>query len=323
MVPEATFQSYYGRPVIKPPRWKKPDVPIYLFSGGLAGSSALMAFLGEATGRRDMARISQLTSAASAAVGTAALIRDLGRPARFLYMLRTVKPTSPLSTGSWILASFSTLSAAAAASTVTGLFPGPARLAKAGAAALGPLMMTYTSILFADTAVPAWHEAYRELPFVFAGGSLISGGGASLLLSPVDQAGPARAVAVAGTLLEAGATRRMTSRLGMLAEPYHEGRAGRWMRAARMLSVAGAVGAVVAQRSRLGSALAGVALLAGSVCARLGIFEAGLESAKDPKYTVLPQRERLNARDMGQTSAGQAGAAASWLTDRAAPVGRP
>jgi hypothetical protein len=38
---------------------------------------------------------------------------------------------------------------------------------------------------------------------------------------------------------------------------------------------------------------AGAALLAGSACTRFGIFRAGLESARDPKYTVQPQRRRL------------------------------
>lgn len=304
MVPEAAFESYYGRPVIKPPRWKSPDVPAYLFLGGLAGSSATMAFLGELTGRAELARAGYLTAGVSAAAGTATLIHDLGRPARFLYMLRTVKLTSPLNTGSWILASFGTLSGAAAASTVTGLLPGPGRLAKVGAAALGPLMTSYTSTLFADTAVPAWHEAYRELPFVFAGGSLVSGAGAGLLLAPPNQAGPARLAAVAGSLLELGAERRMTSRLGMLAEPYSQGRPRRWMRAGRLLSAAGAAGAVAARRSRLGSAIAGLSLLAGALCTRFGIFEAGLASAEDPKYTVLPQRERLTARGARHVTAG-------------------
>jgi hypothetical protein len=33
--------------------------------------------------------------------------------------------------------------------------------------------------------------------------------------------------------------------------------------------------------------------MAGSACLRFGVFEAGQASAKDPKYTVIPQRERL------------------------------
>ena len=36
-MPEAEFTSYYGRPILKAPVWKQPDVPLYLFLGGLAG----------------------------------------------------------------------------------------------------------------------------------------------------------------------------------------------------------------------------------------------------------------------------------------------
>ena len=38
----------------------------------------------------------------------------------------------------------------------------------------------------------------------------------------------------------------------------------------------------------------GLALLAGSACTRFGVFAAGVASAEDPKYTVVPQRERLD-----------------------------
>ncbi len=153
-------------------------------------------------------------------------------------------------------------------------------------------MMTYTAVLVADTAVPIWHDGRRELPFVFAGGSLTSGGGLGMVSVPPRDAGPARVMAVSGAALELAAERRMTSRLGMVAEPYHRGRSGRWMRAGQVLTAAGALGALAARRSRAGSVLSGAALLAGSLCTRFGVFEAGMASAKDPKYTVVPQRQR-------------------------------
>lgn len=297
MVPDAEFRSYYGQPVIKSPTWKTPDVPVYFFLGGLAGSSSAMAAMAELTGRERAARVGYLTAAAGAAGGTVALIHDLGRPERFLNMLRVIKPTSPLNTGSWVLAGYASLSGAAALSSVTGVLPGLARLAKAGAAALSPVMMTYTAILVADTAVPNWHEAYRELPFVFAGSALISGGGVGVLAAPTGgEADAARALAVTGAAMELAAESRMTARLGMLAEPYETGRPGRWMRAGRALAAAGALGVVAGRRSRAVSVLSGAALLAGALCTRFGVFEAGMAAAKDPKYTVVPQRERLDGR---------------------------
>ncbi len=296
MVPEAKFGSYYGRPVLKPPTWKTPDVPVYMFLGGMAGAAASMGVLAELTGRPALARVGRFAAAGGAAGGTVFLIHDLGRPARFLNMLRTFKPTSPLSVGSWILAGFGTLTGAAAATEVTGWLTGAGRLARYGAAVLGPAMMTYTAVLFADTAVPAWHEAHRQLPFTFAGSALGSGAGVGLIATPPSQAGPARVMAVAGTAMELVAERRMETRLGLAGEPYQRGRAGRLMRAGRALTAAGALAAAVSGRSRAVSVAAGLGLLAGSLVTRWGVFEAGRQSATDPRYTVVPQRERHAAR---------------------------
>jgi hypothetical protein len=88
----------------------------------------------------------------------------------------------------------------------------------------------------------------------------------------------------------------MTRRIGMVAEPYHCGRAGRYMKAGEALTVLGTAGALAARRSRVISALSGAALLAASAATRWGVFHAGLASANDPKYTVVPQRERLRRR---------------------------
>lgn len=296
VVPPAEFRSYYGRPVIKQPAWKSPDVPVYLFLGGLAGASATMAGLAELTGRAQLARVGQLVAALAATSGTGVLVHDLGRPARFLNMLRTAKITSPLNTGSWVLASFSTFAGAGAASAVTGWLPRPGQWARAGAAILGPLMTSYTAVLLADTAVPAWHEAHRELPFLFAGGALASGAGVAMIAAPPEQSGPARLRAATGTAIELVAERRLTSRLGLIAEPYQTGRAARFMRVGRLLAAAGAVAALAGRRNRVVAAVGGLALVAGSLCTRFGVFEAGRESARDPKYTVVPQRQRLAAR---------------------------
>jgi len=81
----------------------------------------------------------------------------------------------------------------------------------------------------------------------------------------------------------------------MVAEALHAGRAGRRLRAAKALTAAGAVGAAVSSRSRVAATVSGAALLAGSALTRFGLFEGGMASARDPKYTVAPQRERLRA----------------------------
>jgi hypothetical protein len=161
------------------------------------------------------------------------------------------------------------------------------------AAAVAPALATYTAVLIADTAVPSWHEAYPQLPFVFAGSALASASGVGLLAAPLTQSGPARRLAVVGAAMEVAASHHIETGMGLLSEPYTRGRAGRLLRAARRLSVAGAAGAVLGRRSRLVSAVSGAALIAAAALTRFGIFEGGVASAKDPKYTVVPQRQRL------------------------------
>jgi hypothetical protein len=114
-----------------------------------------------------------------------------------------------------------------------------------------------------------------------------------MMLTPVAEAGPARQFAAAGALAELGFEWQMERSMGITAEPLHEGSAGRLMKLAKRLTIAGAIGTVLAERSRTAAILSGAALLAGSACTRFGVFEAGQASARDPKYTVVPQRERL------------------------------
>ncbi|MEO3887851.1 NrfD/PsrC family molybdoenzyme membrane anchor subunit [Nonomuraea sp. B5E05] len=307
VVPEAEFRSYYGRPVLKPPVWHEPHMPTYLYLGGMSGASSTIAVMARLTGHTRLDRTARIAAAAGASLGAALLAAELGRPERFLNMLRVFKPTSPMSVGSWILTAQSGLSAAALPGVLpgaltgvlpralTGLLPAAGDAALLATGVTGPLTATYTAVLIADTAVPAWHEAYRELPFLFAGSAMAAAGAVAMLGTPRAQAGPARAVAGLGAATELVAGEVLERRLGFVGEPYRTGRAGRLMRAGRALTAGGGMLAVVAGRSRALTALAGVALTAGSLCTRFGILEAGRASAADPKYTVVPQRQRLDA----------------------------
>jgi len=67
------------------------------------------------------------------------------------------------------------------------------------------------------------------------------------------------------------------------------------MRLRKTPAAIAALGAVAARRNRPVAALSGLALLAGSALQRFGVFEAGVESTRDPKYVVAPQRERVDA----------------------------
>jgi hypothetical protein len=229
------------------------------------------------------------------------LASDLGRPERFLYMLRMFKVTSPLSVGSWILAAIAPAAVGAVVSDRLGIFPRLGRVAEVAAGLLGPALATYTGTLVADTAVPVWHEAGRELPFLFAGSAAASAGAAAVLLTPPEDAGPARRLVLSGALLELGAAQAMEHRLGELGEPYHQGPAGRLARLAKACTATGAGLVAAGGRRRRGLAAAGAALvLAGSACERWAVYKAGFQSARDPKYVVGPQRARLAARTAEQ-----------------------
>jgi hypothetical protein len=202
-------------------------------------------------------------------------------------MLRVAKPTSPMSVGSWLLAAFGPAAGVAALSDTVGVFRRSGRTAQVLSAGLAPVMATYTGVLLADTAVPVWHEARTELPFVFAGGAAASGGGLGVLLGGK---GPARRMALGGAVLELVADEVMRRRLGFLAEPYRRGRAGVLHRSAWGLTAAGVMMLAISRtRGQAGAA----ALLAGAALERFAIFEAGRQSARDPGYVVEPQRARL------------------------------
>jgi Polysulphide reductase, NrfD len=308
------MSSYYGRPILKSPRWRA-DIPAYLFTGGLAAGSALLAAGADVTDRPALRRAGRLTAVAAIGASAYFLVNDLGRPDRFHHMLRVVKPTSPMSMGSWLLAAFGPSAGLAAISEAAHLLPdrGPlglvrralppaGRAAGYAAAAMAPALATYTAVLIADTAVPPWHAAYPELPFVFAGSALASAAGVGLIAAPLDEAGPARRMAVAGAAMELTAATRVERTKGLLSEPYRQGRAGRLLRAGRALTASGAAGAWLGRHSRLVSAVSGAALLVGAALTRFGIFQGGVASTKDPRYVVEPQRTTSVTPSRGGTS---------------------
>ena len=287
-------ESYYGRPILKAPVWKA-YIPIYFFTGGLAGASSTLALAARLAGNHRLARTALVASAAGVAVSGPLLVVDLGRPGRFMNMLRVAKPTSPMSVGSWLLAAFAPASIGAAASDLTDRLPWLGTAAGAGAGVLGPGIATYTAVLVADTAIPAWHDAQRELPFLFAGSAAASAGGTALAFTPVADAGPARRLAVLGAALEVSAFRAMEHRLGDVAGPYKHGAAGRLAQAAEACTAAGALLVLAAGRRRPVAVAAGALLCAGSLLTRVSVFRAGFESAADPAATVGPQRRRTRS----------------------------
>src|SRR5947209_16654460 len=153
--PRATSQTgYYGVPLLKEPQWK-PEVPLYFFVGGAAGASAVIANAAGWVGDdRELVRNARWMAAGGGALASALLIKDLGKPSRFLNMLRVFKPQSPMSMGAWILAAFSAHAAAAKFADLLEDRFGPTlpvRLiaggAKAGSLLWGMPFSNYTGVL--------------------------------------------------------------------------------------------------------------------------------------------------------------------------------
>jgi Polysulfide reductase len=288
--------SYYGRPIVKEPTWT-PEVPWYFFTGGIAGASALLHGFARLTGNERLARTSLFVGAAADVVSPVLLISDLGRPERFLNMLRVFKVTSPMSVGSWILFVSGGASNTAAALELLGIAKPVKLLAEGVSFAAGGPLSTYTGTLIANTAIPVWSEARDELPWLFGASATASAGAAAALVTPREAAGPARRAAIGGVVAELALTNAMERKLGFVGEVYRHGEAGRFLRIAKACTSAGAgVLALRGKRSRLAAAAGSALVLAGELALRWSVYKAGFQSARDPRYTVLPQRERLAQR---------------------------
>lgn len=291
-----SLPGYYGQPIVKPPVWTW-QIGLYLFVGGTAGMSGALALAGLLTGQpRDFVRAALGVALAGALVSAPLLISDLGRPTRFLNMLRIFKWRSAMSVGVWTLVLFSTLAGAAfvlvAANGGVASQAAPASALSAlvlalvaGTALSGVILATYTGVLLGATAIPVWSAHHRLLPFHF--GIVGLGSSASVLellgfrLAALNAIALTAAVAetAVGIWLEAG--RRSSSGGAM-----HHGTAGRLLRIAALFTgpvplVARLMGWVPA---------AGIGFLAGAVISRYGWLSAGRFSAGDPLETIASQR---------------------------------
>lgn len=283
--------GYYGKPIVAAHVWDD-TIGWYFFTGGIAGASTVIALAADLAGLDRLATHARRASMIGLLPSPVLLVADLARPERFANMLRVFKPTSPMSMGSWLLAVYSP---AAVGSWFLGEIGRAAglRLALAGVAAVsGSVVATYTAVLVADTATPVWHEARRELPYVFAASATASAGAMAAMLSALTGSSDpvAGAIGVVGALGEVAAARDMTRRLGDLSTYDSDPTTLRYTQVAKALSVAGAVGLVVAaRRSRVATVISSAAVLGGSLAMRMSVLRAGTASANDPRSVILQQ----------------------------------
>lgn len=288
--------GYYDLPVLKKPVWTW-EIPLYFFVGGAAGCSAVIAFAARGRSRRRLAKTARKIALAGSIVSAPLLISDLGRPERFLYMLRVFKWKSPMSVGVWTLVAFSGATFAAVAADILHDRGGKSRvLAFAGevarflAAVTGLGMATYTGVLVGATAIPAWNRRIIELPVEFGMSSLGSSAAILELAGHFDRALNRVALAAAGveTLSAAVASRAIIGKerldAGSEVPRNDSGSDARMLRAGAVLSGPLPLALrLIGRRSRRLRRLAACSAIAGSLLMRYGWVAAGRRSAAETR----------------------------------------
>jgi formate-dependent nitrite reductase membrane component NrfD len=312
---EAEGPSYYGLPVLKAPVWRW-YIPAYFFTGGLSGACAVLGAAAQAAGgpgTESLVRRCRLAAAAGIAGSVGLLIADLGRPSRFLNMLRVFRPTSPMNMGTWLISEFGGEIALAAVPVV---WRGAPRwlvragdLAGYGAGILGLPLVGYTGVLISNTAVPVWQGTRNTLPILFAFSGAVSAGALLELWAPRELHGPRGRVRHAGAdmvrrfgrvakaaelAVSFALDREAAAHAPRVARPLQRGASGAMLQAARGLVAASLVLDLWPRRrwrTRRALAVASGALaMAGTLLLRFGIVQAGRASARDPHATFEMQR---------------------------------
>jgi hypothetical protein len=279
--------TYYGVRMLKPPVWSL-DIPLYYFVGGAAGAAlTLGAAIQLVSHERDLRRLSKQChwiGIAGSTLGAALLIHDLGRPSRFLCMVRVFRPTSPMSVGAWVLG------VTAPTAIATGLFLNrPGTLGKIGEAAgyasgiFGAALAGYTGVLVGNTVIPVWYEPRGWLPILFVSSAAAT---AASVLDLFFARGPAARVTAifgtAGRVAELGSGYAMERCWASAAgRPERAGRGQDWppygglWTAAKILTAASLVVSLVPGQSTRVRRVAGVLGALGSLCLRLAVHRMG------------------------------------------------
>jgi DMSO reductase anchor subunit len=285
-------------PVINPPVWTW-EVPVYFWFGGVATGSSFVAVACDAAGDHRSARLARLVALGTIGPGAPLLILDLGRPLRFLHMLRIVKPRSPMNLGAWCLSAFSGAIGTAVLADLVGR-ERAARALGAQAALLGTYLGSYTGVLLAATAVPVWGRSRLFLPPIFLCTALAGGAAANRLLLSATGARPEHptraglgAVETIAMVAELALSEVNERRLGPLGDALEHGRPGRLLQLARGSVLAG-LGLRLARR-RVGAwvdHVSSLLFLAAGLAFRFAWVGAGRASAEDHEAVALMARRR-------------------------------
>ena len=285
-------------PVIHPAVWTW-EVPLYFWAGGLASGSSFVAAAADAFGDHRSAAVARKVTLAAALPTAPLLIMDLGRPGRFLNMLRIFKPRSPMSMGAWCLAAFSGLATAAVGADALGRRRVAVGLG-IGTAFLGTYLGSYTGVLLASTAVPVWARSRAFLGPIFVATATATGAATNRLVlaaAGMPAGHPTRSALGAIESLAMCAELALSSlnerQLGPHAAALHRGRPGRLFRAAKWAVRTGLALRLARKRTGpLADDLASALYALSGLAFRFAWVGAGRTSAADDEAVALAARER-------------------------------
>jgi len=282
--------GYYGIPLLKEPAWTW-EIPLYFFVGGAAGAAAVVGAIARYTGAdRKLVRDARWIAAAGSVLSPALLIADLGRPERFLAMLRVFKPQSPMSVGVWTLLGFSGGTAAIVFAEFMRERYGPSlpirvleNAGQAASLAFGLPFSNYTGVLIGATAIPVWNENVRELPIHFGMSGLAAAVG-MLELMGHQKSRALQMLGIGAALFEVWEGWRLESRSLAGLDPLKHGLSGSITRAGGILSGPVPIGLRALSLATGSSKLrrwAAISAVAGSLITRFAWIQAGHVSARD------------------------------------------
>jgi formate-dependent nitrite reductase membrane component NrfD len=292
--------TYYDRPLLKEPVWKI-DIPVYYFLGGAAGAALALGAAAQLVGDKGLQKFGQkchIIGIVGSTVGGGLLVHDLGRPERFINMMRVFRPTSPMNVGAWILSGAAPLAITAGLfSNRPGIWGFVGSASGYGAGVFGLALAGYTGVLIGNTAIPLYRQVRRLMPVLFLSSAAASA--ASILDVMFEDTQAKRITLVFGTagrlaeLATGFAIEREAARVDRVAQPLRSGVSGTLWRTAEVLTVASLVLAVVPGKSSARRKWAGVLGAVGSLALRMAVHCAGAASARDPRATFRQQRARI------------------------------
>ncbi|MBS1802423.1 MAG: polysulfide reductase NrfD [Acidobacteria bacterium] len=311
--PKASPQTgYYQQPLLKEPQWTSL-VPLYFFVGGASGCLGVIGSLADLLGAdHELARRARHMATAGSAVSSVLLIADLGRPSRFLNMLRVFKPQSAMSVGSWVLSGFG---ASAAASTLADMLDTQRdgskvstflrAVGRTGCTVLGMPFHNYTGVLIGASVVPAWNNRIRSLPREFGMSGLQSAVGL-LELTGETEGNALNAIGLVAAAFETWEGLALLRTEDRELAPTKQGTTGALIHAAGILSgpvpmafrIASLFTRKRQRRLRQAAAISGIV---GSLCLRYGWVGAGKVSARNWKIP-LGISERGPVRSSSESS---------------------